>query len=163
MTSTNDVVPSFESTRDTSTKIFLILENTIVSGFKEDGINHKNVLMIFSNICKELDVNNTIKKEIVNDTGNNKAIIAIQVIQYALTKYLDLNYDKINDQEKYVIDFFLSDNGELILMATTSIIVKTFDHIKKAYNYADMNNDGCLCGKKECKTFWRKLFCLKTK
>ena len=92
MTSTNDVVPSFESTRDTSTKIFLILENTIVSGFKEDGINHKNVLLIFSNICKELDVNNTIKKEIVNDTGNNKAIIAIQVIQYALTKYLDLNY-----------------------------------------------------------------------
>ena len=47
--------------------------------------------------------------------------------------------------------FFLSDNGELILMATTSIIVKTFDHIKKAYNDADMNNDGCLCGKKECK------------
>ena len=128
-------------------------------------------ILFFVNNVSAQDIYKS-QKDIINlpdglstivDNKSNKAIIAIQVIQYALTKYLDLNYNKINDQEKYVIDFFLSDNGELILMATTSIIVKTFDHIKKAYNDADMNNEGCLCGKKECKTFWRKLFCLKTK
>jgi len=161
MASTDDVVPVFESTRDISTKIFLLLDNTIIYSLKEEGINHKNILLIFSNVCKELNVNEKIKSEIANYTGNNKAIVAIQTIQYALTKYLDLNCDIINFEEKNVIEFFLSDNGELVLMAATSIIVKTFDHIVKTYNDADTNNDGYLCGKKECRKFWRKLFCLK--
>lgn len=161
MASPNDVVPVFESKREISTKIFLLLDDVIAYSLKKEGINHKNILLIFLNICKELNVNEQIKSEISNYTGNTKATVAIQTIQYGLTKYLDLNYDIINSEEKNVIEFFLSDNGELILMAATSIIVKTFDHIKKTYDDADTNNDGYICGKKECRKFWRKLFCLK--
>lgn len=160
MASVNDleITPVLENNIK-SDQIFLLLEETLLTILKTGGINHRNIIDVFGKICKELEFNKKIKKEIISDTGSEKAILAIQIIRTTLNKYIERHGEKLDANEKKIIDFFLSEEGELILMAATSLIVKTFKYVSEAYEYADINNDGCVCGKVECCRFWKKIFC----
>ncbi len=163
MTSVNEITPVLETNNQKNQKVIQLLEESVLNILKNGGINHSNILNVFSTICKKLEFDSVIKKEIINDTGSEKALMAIKIIKYCLQKYLQVYSDKISDKEKKVINFFLSEEGELILMATTSIIVKAFNHVSEAYDYADLNDDGCVCGQVECSRFWKKIFCCSTK
>ena len=65
----------------------------------------------------------------------------------------------LSDKEIKIIDFFLSEEGIMILTASTTLIVKTFKHISESYKQADLNQDGFVFGKAECSTFFKRLFC----
>lgn len=159
MSTTNKIISLLDNDAEKTNKILSLIGNTIINSLKTGGINHQNILNVFSKVCKELEFNKKIKNEIISDTGSEKPLIAIKIINYSLKKYLDDFPDKISEKEKQIIEFFLSYEGELILMATTSLIVKAFNHVQESYEYGDINNDGCIFGKNECKRFWKKLFC----
>ena len=135
-----------------------VLEENSFKAIKAGGVNHKNILNLFKDICKQLEVNQILAQEIKNDTGSNKALLAISVLVSLLNKYKEHFQAELTDKEIKVIDFFLSEEGELVLMGSTSIIVKTFNHVKNSYQEADVNHDGLVTGN-ECKTFCRKLWC----
>lgn len=136
-----------------------VLEQNSFKIIKAGGLNHKTILNLFKDICKQLEVNQILAQEIKKDTGSDKALLAITVLVSILSSYREQCQDQLNEKELKVIDFFMSDDGELVLMASTSIIVKTFNHLKNTYQEADANHDGLVTGS-ECKSFWRKLcFC----
>ena len=135
-----------------------VLEENSFKAIKAGGVNHKNILNLFKDICKQLEVNQILTQEIKNDTGSNKALLAITVLVSLLNKYKEIFQAELTNKELKVIDFFISDEGELVLMASTSIIVKTFNHVKNSYQEADVNRDGLVTGN-ECKTFCQKLWC----
>lgn len=134
------------------------LEKNSLKAIKAGGVNHKVILNLFKDVCKQIEVNEFLASEIKNDTGSEKALLAISVLTSILTKYKNKSQKDLSEKELKVIDFFLSEEGELMLMATTSIIVKTFNHIKKSYQESDTNHDGLITGG-ECKSFCKKLWC----
>ena len=135
-----------------------VLESNSFKTIKAGGVNHKTVLNLFKDICKQLEVNQLLAQEIKKDTGTDKALLAISALVTLLSKYKEHFHDQLTDKEVKVIDFFMSDEGELVLMASTSIIVKTFNHLKNSYQEADANQDGLVTGS-ECKSFCRKFWC----
>lgn len=162
MTTLSEIKPIVENTNKFDNMI-KVLEGPVLDILKNGGINHSNIMNVFSIICNKLEFNSIIKKEIINDSGSEKALYAIKIFQFCLQKYLKLFSNNITEKEKKIIDFFLTEEGELILMATTSIIVKTFKYVSDAYDYADLNDDGLVCGKVECSRFWKKIFCCSSK
>jgi transcriptional regulator of heat shock response len=138
--------------------VIRVLEENSFKAIKAGGVNHKNILNLFKDICKQLEVNQILAQEIKNDTGSNKALLAITVLVSLLNKYKEDFQAELTNKELKVIDFFISDEGELVLMASTSIIVKTFNHLKSSYQEADVNQDGLVTGN-ECKTFCQRLWC----
>ncbi len=159
MTSTIEIEPILDNNSQKTNQVLNLIGDTIFDSLKTGGINHQNILNVFSKICKELEFNKNIKNQILSDTGGEKAILAIKIIHLTLQKYSNNFSNTIDEKEKQILDFFLSSEGELILLATTSIIVKTFNHIYESYQYADVDDDGCICGAIECKRFWKRLFC----
>ena len=135
-----------------------VLEKNSFKAIKAGGVNHKTILNLFKDICKQLEVNQILAQEIKKDTGSEKALLAISALVSLLSKYKEYFQDQLTDKEIKVIDFFMSDDGELVLMASTSIIVKTFNHLKNSYQVADANQDGLVTGS-ECKSFCRKFWC----
>ena len=138
--------------------VIRVLEENSFKAIKAGGVNHKNILNLFKDICKQLEVNQILAQEIKNDTGSNKALLAITVLVSLLNKYKEHFQAELTNKELKVIDFFISDEGELVLMASTSIIVKTFTHVKNSYQEADVNHDGLVTGN-ECKNFCQRLWC----
>lgn len=132
-------------------EIFL---NLLLNG----GVSHTNILNIFSQICQELEFNKKIKQELTLEIGSEKALIAIDIIKKMLIKLKEVKPD-LSDKEIKIIDFFLSEEGMMILTASTTLIVKTFKHISESYKQADLNQDGFVFGKAECSTFFKRLFC----
>ena len=136
-----------------------VLEQNSFKAIKAGGVNHKTILNLFKDICKQLELNQILAQEIKKDTGSDKALLAISALVSLLSSYKEHFQDQLSDKEIKVIDFFMSDEGELVLMASTSIIVKTFNHLKDSYQEADANHDGLVTGG-ECKRFCRQLwFC----
>lgn len=135
-----------------------VLEQNSFKAIKAGGVNHKTILNLFKDICKQLEVNQILAQEINKDTGSDKALLAISSLVSLLSSYKEHFQNQLSDKEIKVIDFFMSDEGELVLMASTSIIVKTFNHLKDSYQQADANHDGLVTGS-ECKSFCRKLWC----
>lgn len=135
-----------------------VLEKSAFRALKAGGVNHQNILNLFKDMCTQLEVNQILSKEIKQDTGSDKALLAISALISLLGKYKEEFQSQLSEKELKVIDFFLSEEGELVLMATTSIIVKTFKHIQNSYQHADVNGDGLVTGN-ECKSFCRRLWC----
>lgn len=147
----NDVKDKADNILSSHGEIFL---NILLNG----GINHTNILNIFSQICQELEFNKKIKQQLTLEIGSEKALIAIEIIKKMLIRLKEIKTD-LSEKEIKIIDFFLSEEGVMILTASTTLIVKTFKHISKSYKDADLNGDGVVFGKAECSSFFKRLFC----
>tara|TARA_B100001057_G_C22655905_1_gene873964 strand:- start:500 stop:991 length:492 start_codon:yes stop_codon:yes gene_type:complete len=147
--------------KDINTKADIILssnEDIFINLLFNGGVNHTNILNIFSQICQELEFNKKIKQQLTLEIGSEKALIAIEMIKKILTKLKEVK-PILSDNELKIIDFFLSEEGIMILTASTTLIVKTFKHISESYKQADLNKNGIVFGKAECSTFFKRLFC----
>ena len=141
-----------------ATNILSFYEGGFLNQLINGGVNHTNILNIFSQICHELEFNKQVRKELSLTIGSEKALVAIEITKKMLIKLKEVKTD-LNDKEIAVIDFFISEEGIMILMASTTLIVKTFKHISESYKQADLDGDGLVYGKKECTTFLKRMFC----
>ena len=65
-----------------------VLEKNSFKAIKAGGVNHKTILNLFKDICKQLEVNQTLAQEIKNDTGSDKALLAISALVSVLSKVI---------------------------------------------------------------------------
>tara|TARA_Y100000816_G_scaffold288532_1_gene273266 strand:+ start:150 stop:593 length:444 start_codon:yes stop_codon:yes gene_type:complete len=130
-----------------------------VNGFiRNKGITADSVMKSLRNICEAIEVDDKLSVCIKNKTGNDKAILAVDSLISLLNEY-KMSQTDLSEREKEIILFFTSPLGRSTLMAGTSLVIYTIPHVKQSWKEADLNKDGCICGNKECKTFWKKLCC----
>lgn len=128
-----------------------VAERSLAAG----GVSFGSVLGVFRVVCRELEFNKAVQDACAS--GDEKALVAVDVLQRLLRAFRE--HRPLDAGEARVVDFFLSEEGTSVLVATTALVARTWRHVAHAYADADENNDGCVCGVRECRRFWARLFC----
>ena len=76
-----------------------VLEQNSFKAIKAGGVNHKTILNLFKDICKQLELNQILAQEIKKDTGSDKALLAISALVSLLSSYKEHFQDQLSDKE----------------------------------------------------------------
>ena len=142
-----------------TTKVVATVKDSVNGFIKHKGLTTDTVMESLKNICETLDVNDKLNDIVKNKTGNDKAVLAVDALVELLLEYKTNN--ELSEKDVEVIEFFCSSLGRATLMSGVSLLVYTFPHVQRSWKSADLDNSGCVYGKKECNVFFKSLCCCK--